>query len=78
MNGGYENLRRLISAIIYQVKVAVFLTGGRSVRDLWKAPLVVYGRLREELELRGVDVDAYLREYRLRALLWRMRDGGGY
>jgi len=78
MNGGYENLRRLISAIIYQVRVAVFLTGGRSVRDLWKAPLVVHGRLREELELRGIDVDAYLREYRLRALLWRMRDGGGY
>ncbi len=78
VNNGYESLKKLISSMIYQVKVAVFLTGGRSVRDLWKAPLVMHGRLREELELRGVDVDEYIREYRLKALLWRMRDERGY
>jgi isopentenyl-diphosphate delta-isomerase len=78
VNGGYESLRKLISSIIYQVKVAVFLAGGRSVRDLWKAPVVVHGRLREELELRGVNVDEYIREYRLKALLWRVKRESRY
>ncbi|MDT7865619.1 MAG: type 2 isopentenyl-diphosphate Delta-isomerase [Desulfurococcales archaeon] len=78
VNGGYESLRKLISSIIYQVKVAVFLVGGRSVKDLWKAPVVVHGRLREELELRGVNVDEYIREYRLKALLWRVKRESGY
>jgi isopentenyl-diphosphate delta-isomerase len=78
VNGGYESLRKLISSIIYQVKVAVFLAGGRSVKDLWKAPVVVHGRLREELELRGVNVDEYIREYRLKALLWRVNSESGY
>lgn len=78
INGGYESLRKLVSSIIYQVKVAVFLTGGRSVRDLWKAPVAVHGRLREELELRGVNVSEYIREYRLKAILWRARYEGGY
>ncbi len=78
VNGGYDSLRKLISSIVYQVKVAVFLTGGRNPRDLWKAPITVHGRLREELELRGVDVDEYIREFRLKALLWRMKDERGY
>jgi len=78
INGGYESLRKLVSSIIYQVKVAVFLTGGRSVRDLWKAPVAVHGRLREELELRGVNVSEYIREYRLKAILWRAGYEGGY
>lgn len=78
INGGYESLRKLVSSLIYQVKVAVFLTGGRSVRDLWKAPVAVHGRLREELELRGVNVSEYIREYRLKAILWRAGYEGGY
>jgi len=78
VNGGYESLRGLIESMIYQVKVAVFLAGESSVRGLWRAPMVIHGRLREELESRGVEVEQYIREFRVKALLWRVGIEGGY
>ncbi|MEM0491586.1 MAG: type 2 isopentenyl-diphosphate Delta-isomerase [Acidilobaceae archaeon] len=78
VNGGFDSLRRLIESILYQVKVSVFLVGETRVWGLWRSPIVVTSRLREELEMRGVDVDYYIRSLRLQTLLWRMRGDGGY
>lgn len=78
VNSGVESLRRLVASIIYQVRASVFLTGETRPAGLWRAPLVVWGRLREELEFRGVDVESYIKEFRLKTLLWRMGDEGEY
>ncbi|MCS7107082.1 MAG: type 2 isopentenyl-diphosphate Delta-isomerase [Acidilobaceae archaeon] len=73
VNGGEEALRRLLEAMIYQIKVVTFLAGERHVRGLWKAPIVVEGRLRGQLEGRGIDVDRYIRVHRLSSYLRRSR-----
>ena len=71
LSGGKDSVRRLLESIIYQVKVTVFLVGERRVRGLWRAPIVVWGRLREEARGRGVDIDYYLRITRLEALTYK-------
>ncbi len=71
LSQGAEGLDRYMADIIYQLKAAVFMTGGTRVSDLWRAPLLVWGRLREELELRGVDIRSYLNYQRLLPLMWR-------
>jgi hypothetical protein len=40
----------------WQVKVAMFLTGSRNVRDLQLRDPVVWGRLRDELSSLGIDL----------------------
>ncbi|MEN2999619.1 MAG: type 2 isopentenyl-diphosphate Delta-isomerase [Acidilobaceae archaeon] len=71
VNSSEDALRRLLQATIYQLKVATFLAGERHVGGLWKAPIIVEGRLREQLEGRGIDVDRYIRVQRLSSHLWR-------
>ncbi|MEM1927379.1 MAG: type 2 isopentenyl-diphosphate Delta-isomerase [Acidilobaceae archaeon] len=66
---GYEKLREKTRSLIGELRALVFLSGGRRVRDLWKTPIAVTGRLREELEARGVDVEEYIRRGRLLPLL---------
>ncbi|MCX8195954.1 MAG: type 2 isopentenyl-diphosphate Delta-isomerase [Acidilobaceae archaeon] len=73
VNGGEDALRKLLRAVIYQLKVSTFLAGEKRVLGLWRAPISVGGRLREELEERGVEVDRYIRVHRLRSLMWRLR-----
>ena len=67
---GKEGLDRLVADYVYQLRAAVFMVGGRRVTDLWRAPVVVWGRLREELEARGIDVNGYLNR-RVLTLAWR-------
>lgn len=71
LSGGREGARRLLESIVYQLRTILFMTGSRRVEDLWKAPVTVYGRLRGELEARGIDVDHYIARWRLEPLLWR-------
>ncbi len=73
LNGGRDAAKRLLESIIYQLSTILFMTGSRRVEDLWLAPVVVYGRLRWELEARGIDVDGYISRGRVEALLWRRR-----
>jgi isopentenyl-diphosphate delta-isomerase len=68
---GKGAVKRLLESMIYQVRTAVFLAGERRVRGLWRAPVTVWGRLREEAESRGIDVDRYLRLTRLEALSYK-------
>jgi len=57
--------------VIYQLKTAIFMVGGTRVEDLWRSGLTIWGRLNEELEIRGIDVERYILTSRLEPLLWR-------
>ena len=71
-DGGVEGLKAYVSGLLYQLKTAIFLVGGRDVYSLWRSPITIFGRLREELTLRGISVDEYLNR-RLYTLLWRRK-----
>ncbi len=74
IRGGEESLDKLISAIKYQLKTAVFLAGASSPQGLWRAPITIHGRLAEEARARGIDIDGYIWRIRLepaRARRWR-------
>lgn len=43
---GYEETRRELETIVHELKVAMFLTGSRTVAELQKAPYVVTGETR--------------------------------
>ncbi len=68
LRGGPEALDRMISTIKYQLKSALFMTGSKSPRDLWRAPLTVWGRLAEEARSRGIELSEYLLRTRLEPL----------
>lgn len=72
MSGGRDGVRRLLESIAYQVRVAAFLAGEDWVLGLWRAPVVVWGRLREEAKARGINVDHYINIRRLEALAHRL------
>jgi isopentenyl-diphosphate delta-isomerase len=46
----YEATRAELENLIYELKVAMFLTGARTLADLAKAPYVVLGETRQWLE----------------------------
>ncbi len=71
LNTGKEGLRELVSAMIYQLRAAAFMTGSKNVYGLWRTPLSIYGRLAEELRVRSIDVADYIYRARLKALQWR-------
>ncbi|MGC9209780.1 MAG: type 2 isopentenyl-diphosphate Delta-isomerase [Acidilobus sp.] len=70
---GRESLQQFIDALLYQLKTIIYMTGGTKVEDLWRSPVSIWGRLKDELEARGLDVDRYLLKTRLETLLWRKR-----
>lgn len=61
-----EALKSYLERLIFELKVAMVLTGSKSLRDLKRAPLVLVGALREWLEQRGVDVRDYLYNLRMK------------
>jgi isopentenyl-diphosphate delta-isomerase len=56
---GIEALDRFIGEFKFQLRVASFLTGSSSVKELKRAPLVVGGKLKEWIESRGLDLSTY-------------------
>ncbi len=74
LNGGKASAKRLIEGIIYQVKAAAFMTSSKRLYDLWKAPLVIHGRLLDELSVRSLNPHTYIYRVRTEALMWRMRN----
>jgi len=66
--GGLEKAREYLESVLYQLKTILYLTGGRRVTDLWRAPLVIHGRLLEEISVRGINTHEYLRRTRLEPL----------
>ncbi|MHC1628657.1 MAG: type 2 isopentenyl-diphosphate Delta-isomerase [Candidatus Nezhaarchaeales archaeon] len=61
---GKDALREYLYVMIEQLRGAMFLTGSRNLNDLKKADVVVIGRVKEWLQARGIDVNAYLRRRR--------------
>ncbi|MCE4620698.1 MAG: hypothetical protein F7C33_06730, partial [Desulfurococcales archaeon] len=55
-------------SILYQLKTILYLTGGRRVTDLWRTPIAVYGRLLDEINVRGINTHEYLQRTRLEPL----------
>jgi len=58
---GKEMLKEHLHVMLEQLKGAMFLTGSRSLSDLKGADVVVMGRVKEWLQARGIDINAYLR-----------------
>jgi isopentenyl-diphosphate Delta-isomerase len=46
---GFAETRRELETIVHELKVAMFLTGSRTIADLQKAPYVVTGESRSWL-----------------------------
>lgn len=65
---GYEGLKEYVESLLYQIRAILFLTGSRRPQDLWRTPLTVSGRLREELESRGIILERYIHRDRLEPL----------
>lgn len=61
---GTDALRAYLSNLIEQLKGAMFLTASRTLKDLKKANVVITGRVKEWLEMRGINVKEYLRKRR--------------
>lgn len=68
-SGGERGLKRLLESIAYQIKTSVFLAGEAHAWGLWRAPITIGGRLKEELEMRGINVAEYIRLHRILPLL---------
>jgi isopentenyl-diphosphate delta-isomerase len=64
---GEEGLDRLVTSLIGQLRVAAYLAGARSVVDLMLRPVTVWGRLREEMEARGIGLRGLYRAKIVRA-----------
>ncbi len=54
---GEEGLYGFINNFIWQLKVAMFLTGSRTIRDLQLVTPIIWGRLRSELESLNIDLN---------------------
>lgn len=72
---GEKGLENYIKKTIYQLKTAIFLSGGTNVYSLWKSQITIWGRLKDELLIRGIEPNEYLNK-RLQTLLWRKKNHG--
>ena len=71
MRGGKEGAMKMINMIIYNIKTIILMSGGRRVEDLWRSRITVWGRLAEEMSLRGIDPRDYIERGRLLPLAVR-------
>ncbi len=69
LNGGLDAARKFLATTIYQISTVIAMTGGKKVEDLWRAPLTIWGRLRDEASARGIDLHGYIFRGRLSPLL---------
>ncbi|WP_460124098.1 type 2 isopentenyl-diphosphate Delta-isomerase [Stetteria hydrogenophila] len=74
LKSGEEALDRYISSLKAQLRAALLLTGSRSIAEYWLKPVVIHGRLAEELGARGV-TERRLWEAKYRRLLAVKRRG---
>ncbi len=61
---GIENLEKYLRRIIDELKIAMLLTGSKTLKQLRKTDVVVTGRVKEWLEQRGIDIREYLEKFR--------------
>ncbi|MEM0278502.1 MAG: type 2 isopentenyl-diphosphate Delta-isomerase [Metallosphaera sp.] len=56
---GKEQLKSFFEEVSFQLKAAMLLSGSKNVDSLRKAPIVIWGRLREWMESRGLTLSIY-------------------
>ena len=54
-----DEVLKLIEFFLRGLKIAMFLTGSRKVRDLKRTRLIVHGRFKDYLEIRGIDIKKF-------------------
>jgi isopentenyl-diphosphate delta-isomerase len=55
----HKDVQDKLEGIIKELKVAMFLVGAKNIEELRKKPVIITGKTREWLELRGLDVRKY-------------------
>ena len=58
---GVEGVKNLFNYYIKGLKIAMFLTGCRTVDELRKVPIFITGTFKDWLELRGYDIVKFCR-----------------
>ncbi|MFP3201999.1 MAG: type 2 isopentenyl-diphosphate Delta-isomerase [Sulfolobus sp.] len=53
---GKESLRDFLKRTIFEIKTAMFLSGSKSIKDVYKSPIVIFGHLRDWLDSRGINL----------------------
>ncbi len=53
-------LRDYLVRVMNELKIAMFLTGARTVNDLRKVPLIITGPIMDWLKCRGIDLEKYM------------------
>ena len=56
---GKEALIDFLNKVIFELKVAMFLSGNRDLKSLKRTPIVINGELREWLDSRGINLSYY-------------------
>jgi isopentenyl-diphosphate delta-isomerase len=62
---GYEAVKIKIMKFIEELKVAMYLVGASDISDLRKSDLLIMGKTREWLNLRGINTEEYARRSQL-------------
>lgn len=53
---GSEEVTKALKAYVRALKISMFLTGSRNIKELQSAPLIILGKTREWLDQRGFDI----------------------
>jgi len=61
---GAERLEQYVRRLIDELKIAMLLTGNKTLKQLRKTDIVITGKVREWLELRGINIREYLEKFR--------------
>ncbi|WCM34098.1 type 2 isopentenyl-diphosphate Delta-isomerase [Sulfolobus acidocaldarius] len=56
---GKEALKQFLQQVIFEIKAAMFLIGSKTVRDVYKTPLVIHGPLRDWMESREISLSTF-------------------
>ncbi|MEZ0346511.1 MAG: type 2 isopentenyl-diphosphate Delta-isomerase [Infirmifilum sp.] len=57
--GGIERAEKFLSTLLRELRIAILLTGGVTLKDLRKAPIVIEGRLLEWIRQRNLKVPGW-------------------
>lgn len=58
---GYDKLVDFLKLTIFEIKVAMFLTGSRNIGEFKEKPILIFGRLKEWMEEREISLSAFNR-----------------
>ena len=62
---GYEAVKNKIMKFIEELKVAMYLVGASNISELRKSDLLIMGKTKEWLKLRGINTEEYSRRSQL-------------